>query len=469
MTQTDDPVLHYSSAAPANPERHGAGAVLTLGFGTTVAMWAVGYFGRLPGDVLPAPALLGLMLICLFVGGLVAGRSAAWGIRRAALAGVVVGLLNLLILGSLLIDPESKRIVPTAVLFVPLSIVATAGIMAFGAAIGRAMAPATPRRHWLGHFSSVTIAATILLISIGGAVTGSQAGLAVPDWPNSYGFNMFLYPLSRMTGGIYFEHSHRLMGALVGLTTITFAVYAWLRTRRPIVRGLAIAATILVIGQGILGGLRVTGKLTTSMNPSELAPSIQLAVVHGVLAQLFLSTLVVLRCFVSEAFTATPRGTPHVSAKLDRPLVVFLVLGLVTQLSLGAILRHTHAVWALHSHIAIAVLVLCVGGVAALRTAFLYDRQPQIAALGKVVLVLIGVQFLVGWVAFAVTGGSTSPGEPTLADVIVTTIHQTLGAILLASTVGLATWHLRLVRPLPRGAQASDYAAADVPSGARHA
>jgi cytochrome c oxidase assembly protein subunit 15 len=58
----------------------------------------------------------------------------------------------------------------------------------------------------------------------GGLVTGLKAGLAVPDWPTSYGHNMLLYPLAEMSGGKYVEHAHRLYGMLVGVTAITVAV-----------------------------------------------------------------------------------------------------------------------------------------------------------------------------------------------------------------------------------------------------
>ena len=73
--------------------------------------------------------------------------------------------------------------------------------------------------------ANVTVAATFLLVVAGGLVTSNEAGLAVVDWPNSFGYNMFLYPLAKMTGGIYYEHAHRLYGSLVGLTTIVLAGY----------------------------------------------------------------------------------------------------------------------------------------------------------------------------------------------------------------------------------------------------
>ena len=79
-------------------------------------------------------------------------------------------------------------------------------------------------------------AATFILLMAGGLVTSNRAGMAVPDWPATFGSNMFLYPLSKMTGGIYFEHTHRLLGTFVGLAAITLAVFLQIVERRGWVR-----------------------------------------------------------------------------------------------------------------------------------------------------------------------------------------------------------------------------------------
>ena len=88
-------------------------------------------------------------------------------------------------------------------------------------------------------------------------MTSAEAGLAVADWPTSFGYNMFLYPFSRMTGGIYYEHAHRLLGALVGLTTLVLALFLQRVETRRWVRRLGWAALLMVVVQGVLGGLRV--------------------------------------------------------------------------------------------------------------------------------------------------------------------------------------------------------------------
>ncbi|HBP19430.1 MAG TPA: hypothetical protein DEA08_16780, partial [Planctomycetes bacterium] len=258
------------------------GAILALGFGTTVAMWAVAYFCRLPGVMAPGPLLAALFVACLVAGGFLSGKWLGGGSRPAALVGAQVGalagLLNLLILGSVFRDVLGGN-AGQAVFWVPGTIAAMAVLATVGALLSRERA-APGERAWSSAFGRVAACATLLLLSAGGLVTGHDAGLAVPDWPNSFETNMFLYPLSRMTGGIYYEHAHRLFGSLVGLTTLVLAVHLVRNDRRRWLKGLAIAAFVAVCVQGLLGGLRVTGKLTLSADAADLSPSTALAVVH---------------------------------------------------------------------------------------------------------------------------------------------------------------------------------------------
>src|SRR5689334_3772964 len=84
----------------------------------------------------------------------------------------------------------------------------------------------------------LTAAATFPLIFMGGLVTSHGAGMSVPDWPNSYGYNMFAFPISMWKGGIFFEHTHRLMGSVVGMLSIVLAACAWKMESRRWVRWL---------------------------------------------------------------------------------------------------------------------------------------------------------------------------------------------------------------------------------------
>src|SRR5204862_4309804 len=95
-----------------------------------------------------------------------------------------------------------------------------------------------PRLHLL---AVLTACATFPLIFMGGLVTSHGAGMSVPDWPNSYGYNMFLFPPRFWVGGILYEHTHRLMGTIVGMFSIALAMAAWKWETRRWARRLAYA------------------------------------------------------------------------------------------------------------------------------------------------------------------------------------------------------------------------------------
>ncbi len=284
-------------------ERRDPGAVLALGFGTTVAMWAAGYLLRLPWIQAPSALVALAMLGLLAGGGFLAGRFAG-GWRTGALAGLLTMALNVLILGSLLTSSDApNRLRPGAAIWLPGALLAGAAIGALAALAGSSgRGPGRVPPNWIGIFAGVAAAATLGLVTIGGLVTSNDAGLAVVDWPNSFGYNMFLYPLSRMTGGIYYEHAHRLFGSLVGLTTLVLAIVLGRTDDRKWVRRLALLAFALVVAQGVLGGLRVTGRFTLSADPARTAPSLVLAVVHGVTGQLFFALMVALAVVTTRRF-----------------------------------------------------------------------------------------------------------------------------------------------------------------------
>src|SRR5262245_5747463 len=95
---------------------------------------------------------------------------------------------------------------------------------------------------WPHRLAVVLACATLPLLFIGGLVTSKGAGLAVPDWPTTFGYNMFLYPWSKMVGNIFYEHSHRLIASGVGLLTIALAWVFWFQEPRRWVRRLGLAA-----------------------------------------------------------------------------------------------------------------------------------------------------------------------------------------------------------------------------------
>lgn len=247
--------------------------------------------------------------------------------------------------------------------------------------------------YWL---AIATAAFTFPLIFMGGLVTSYQAGLAVPDWPNSYGYNMFLYPPAQWVGGIFYEHTHRLLGTLVGLCAVALALFAWAPARRPRmrvvlgigaagalaagtlwaaalliggvdlraaqwqsvmtlisvgvvlaiawgaryrearswVRWLTVAVLAAVIIQGFLGGLRVVWT------------SVDLALIHGCFAQAFFCLAALVATVNSKWWIERVENVPPDQSVSPNPLVAlaFITTGLIyLQLIFGATMRHFNA------------------------------------------------------------------------------------------------------------------------------
>jgi len=423
------------------------GSVLTIGFGCTVAMWSVGYAGRLPALLVPSPVLLVSMLACLPAGGWLLGRYGARSWRAGAWAGLLSGALNLLVLGSLLSGSRPGELVPSALWWIPGSILVSALLGAAGVGLGRRFV-VDSRPDWTALFVRVGIGATLLLLAVGGLVTSNAAGLAVVDWPNSFGYNMFLYPFSRMTGPIYYEHAHRLFGALVGLTTLVLAVLLSRTEARPWVRRVGWAALVMVVVQGLLGGLRVTGRLTLSDAPDMMSPNLFLALVHGVLAQLFFATLVAIGAFTSAAWRRAEVGEWRSRARGDRLLTGLLVALMIGQLVLGASQRHFHELLVAHIVTGVAIvapLALHVG----IRAWGLNPDLPLLRRLGLGLVGAICLQVLLGLGAFLGTRAAESGDVSETLSVTVTTAHQWFGAVIFALAVLLACWSFRLLRPRP--------------------
>jgi len=430
--------------APIASSARNAGDILAVGFGTTVAMWAVGYVARLPVVQAPPAGVLVLLLAALAGGGYVAGSRGDRGVRGGAYAGALTGLLNLLVLGSFLSTHDRPNaLVPAAALWVPGSIGISAVLGALGAWVGTTRRDSSHEEcDWTAVLARVAVAATFLLLIAGGLVTSNKAGLAVVDWPNSYGYNMFLYPFARMTGGIYYEHAHRLLGALVGLTTVTLAVHLVRVERRPWVKRLAFSAVALVLVQGVLGGLRVTGKLTSSADPAQTQPNIYLAVVHGVTAQVFFALLVVLAVVCSRTWRGPAVPLPSPRAATDRRVASLAVGALIIQIVLGAVQRHLSL--GLMTHI---VMAFIAAGLAIAAGARAWGFYPSVATLkrgGLLVVYGTGVQLALGFSAWIVRGAYEHGAMSLDWKVAVTTLHQGTGALLLASAVALRAWLGRL-------------------------
>ncbi len=190
---------------------------------------------------------------------------------------------------------------------------------------------ALPSSRALNSFAWFTAAATLLLICSGGMVTSNGAGLAVPDWPTTFGYNMFLFPASKWLGGILFEHTHRLLASAVGFLTLILALWLWRSEARPALRWLGLVAVLAVIAQGVLGGLRVT------LLKDEIG------IFHALLAQAFLGLLVLIALLTSRSwFRFVAQYQVSDRARLLLRIAVATTAVIYLQLALGATMRHQH-------------------------------------------------------------------------------------------------------------------------------
>lgn len=496
------------SAAPA----------LTTGFASAAAMWTSWYVFHLPGVQVPAQISTPILLAILSLGSALGARAAAAERRSPTwvvglLAGLTSGLVNLLLLGSRVVEqPDStdqmvqqaNRLHPQA----PTIVLGFLGLCAVVGLLGGLLAslrPAKTRRPiaWRSLFAVVTAFTLAPLVIAGGLVTSTESGMAVPDSVTTYGSILVLFPLSLMAEPrIFFEHTHRLFGTFVGLTSIVLACWSIFADRAwnvaafvaiaivaavvpfalelvgivplaPTIAWLAIVALaslgcmtwsivagrlalaaglllLLVITQGLLGALRV----------SEI--STPLAYAHGVLAQLvFAAAAGTAASSLGAASTGRQAlSDPHRSAlRLARGLGPWAAAAVILQLILGAGFRHTSSPILLYSHalfaavVAAVTLVLGIG----LSSAEAPDGRPT-RALGKLLLTAILVQIALGVTAFVMVSGRDARPIPTYEQLATahdlpffeaafTTSHQALGAGLLALTVAIAVLsRVRLAR-----------------------
>ncbi len=288
---------------------------------------------------------------------------------------------------------------------------------------------------WHHRYVKLVTISIVLLIAAGGMVTSTDSGLSVPDWPTSYGWNMFTFPLSKWVGGIKYEHGHRLIASTVGFLTIILAAWTWWVESRAWVRKLAFAALGAVILQGLLGGLTVI---------FFLPPAISIG--HAGLAQIFF-------CLTLTLAVVTSPGWKQAVAPVDdamlRRLALTTTAVVYAQILVGATMRHTNAGMAIPDfpyafghiippqwnakiaiHFAHRVGALLVT-VAILATSshvlYHHRRRPELARPAMLLLTFLSMQVTLG--AFVVWSGM---------DPVINTAHVVNGALVLGTSVVLA-------------------------------
>lgn len=183
----------------------------------------------------------------------------------------------------------------------------------------------------------LVVASTLSLIFIGGLVTTKDAGMSVPDWPTTFNYSMFAVPFAKWLGaeamqsGVFYEHMHRLFASLVGILTLALTIWLWRAESRRWLKWLGTSASLLVVAQGVLGGLRVTHA------------SLTLAMIHGCVAQGFLCVLVFIAAALSPAWAKLGESTFVGKASGISKTAWLLVAAVYLQLIIGAVMRHLKA------------------------------------------------------------------------------------------------------------------------------
>jgi cytochrome c oxidase assembly protein subunit 15 len=273
----------------------------------------------------------------------------------------------------------------------------------------------------------LTAVCTAPLLFIGGLVTTRGAGLAVPDWPTTFGYNPFLYPWSLMVGNIFYEHSHRLVASAVGLLTVFLAASLWLREERRWLRRLGAAALALVIVQGVVGGLRVVLLEQT------------LAIIHACLAQAFFALAVSLALFTSRGWSEKSPALEIPGAGRLRRLCLITTGLIYVQAIFGAMLRHTGAL--LEFHLIFAVLVsLHVVLLGARVSKHHCDRRELLRPMFWLSALLLA-QIALGAGAYL---GKFSMTLPATLTITVRTSHVVVGALMLAASLVLTLRSFKL-------------------------
>jgi cytochrome c oxidase assembly protein subunit 15 len=271
----------------------------------------------------------------------------------------------------------------------------------------------------LHRFALFTAAATLLLIVAGALVTSNDAGLAVPDWPLSYGSLM-----PPMVGNIFYEHGHRLVATFVGMLTIALAVWLWRAEPRRWVRRLGWVALAAVILQGALGGLTVLFLLPRPVSIS-----------HASLAQEFFCLTVSLALFTSPGWKRETARAEDSGSPLLRQLCAATTLIIFGQLVLGAAFRHKAIGILPHLAGAAAVVVAAVWTAQRVRRDF--AGVPELRRPANALAALVAAQIVVGTTAYFVRLATAAAPQPEPVMVLATVAHVAVGALTLATSVVL--------------------------------
>jgi len=276
-------------------------------------------------------------------------------------------------------------------------------------------------------FALFVVAWAALLLCAGALVTSEDAALAVPDWPLSYGS-----VTPPMVGGIAFEHSHRVIAAILGLLIIALAIVLWRKDERPVVRWLGIAALGGVILQGVLGGLTVLKLL-----------HYWLPVMHACLGQLMFVALVAIAVVTSHWWVSERPQYEDKASPAIHTVVILNAGAIFLQIALGAAFRHKYS--PATPHVVWAMGVLLVASWTAIQLRKRFSNSPEISRIRALLHGIVGVQLLLGIAALWTRMQSANDPQPLPPVIITTVVHTLFGAVLFATSILAVLFCYRLV------------------------
>lgn len=291
---------------------------------------------------------------------------------------------------------------------------------------------------WLNRFAWLNVTATFILVIMGALVTSHRAGLSVPDWPTTYGYFMFSFPLSKTVGAIFYEHTHRLVASGVGILTLFLCIWLFLAETRWAVRWLGLGAIGLVLVQGALGGLTVLHAL----------PAI-LSAAHATLAQVFLCVVIAIAfCTNRDWFNTAPASIPR--ARTVQLLCSLVSLFVFFQLILGTLIRHSEQ--GLMAHF-VGGLIVLMAIVAAAVAILLIPEADVFFQHVLALFLLVSGQITLGFATLMVHVPKDAVQNLGLLQIYIPTLHLMLGALILATSMALTLRCYRLFKQPPETEQ----------------
>lgn len=292
---------------------------------------------------------------------------------------------------------------------------------------------------WPHRLAVVLCCATFPLIWVGGLVTTYDAGMAVPDWPSTYGYNLFAYPWKTWLFGpfdLFIEHGHRLLGATVGFLAIGLVLTVFRFDRRPWMRWASVAMLTMVVIQGLLGGLRVR------------LDERGVAMIHACFGLATFAFAAAMTTFTSRSWFAWEPTLSHGQLPTSPLLQLSVLTAVITylQVVMGALLRHIpvlagpglfRAAVLLHIFfgLAVAAHVLMLAVRSRKRSGDLPMIRRRVHVLSLLVIVQLGLGASTwvmkygwpAWFANQVFAASFTIQANSLPQALITTLHMALG------------------------------------------